>query len=158
MKIINLLKNSVLRPTEAYIWHQYKLRRKCKNLPYVDYSGPCVHGGHPDFITHLSRYRAAIAASRYFPAVKYYESTAAGCLTFMQVSEESDCGHLGFRDGENAVFIDSKNYKKRFEEYLASPDDPKWEQIAARGKRHTLENLTNDKAAESLVDLMREML
>ena len=158
MKIINLLKNSVLRPTEAYIWHQYKLRRKCKNLPYVDYSGPCVHGGHPDFITHLSRYRAAIAASRYFPAVKYYESTAAGCLTFMQVSEESDCGYLGFRDGESAVFINSKNYKKKFEEYLASPDDPKWEQIAARGKRHTLENLTNDKAAESLVDLMRELL
>ncbi len=158
VKIAYLLARSVLRPMSNFSWHLYKLRRKCKSLPYVDYADACVHGGHPYFVAHLSRYRATIAATRYYPTIKYYESTASGCLTFMEVSEENDCGYLGFRDGESAVFIDSKNYKKRFEEYLASPDDPKWEQIAARGKRHTLENLTNDRAAESLVDLMRELL
>ncbi len=146
------------------VQNPYTLRRTCRDLPYVDYAGVVpgtiqyVHAGHPDFITHLSRYRATITATRYFPTIKYYESTAAGCLTFMEFSEESHGGYLGFRDGESAVFIDSKNYKKRFEEYLASPDDPKWAQIAARGKRHTMENLTNDKAAESLVDLMRELI
>lgn len=174
--IVRLTAYSVLSPQRKFAWRLYKLRRKCKSLPYVDYSGTVpdpassslesvrrsarrtyINGGHTDFATHLAQYRAAIAATRFYPTIKYYESTAAGCLTFMEVTEENDCRYLGFRDGESAVFIGPKNYQKRFEQYLTDPDDPRWEQIAARGRRHTMENLTNDQAAASLVDLIREL-
>ena len=154
----------ILSPARNLEWHLYRLRRRCRGLPYVDYSGTVpgtgayANGGQPDFASHLSRYRAAIAATRYYPTIKYYESTAAGCLTFMEVTGENDCGYLGFRDGETAVFIDFENYRSRFEEYLADPDDPRWGRIAARGRRHTMENLTNDGAAESLACLMRELV
>jgi len=160
----NRIISSIFNPVNNFGHNNYRLRRRCKGLPYVDYSGTVpgtrtyTNGGHPDFATHLSRYRAAIAATRYYPTIKYWESTAAGCLTFMEVSGENDCGYLGFRDGESAVFIDSKNYRRRLEEYLADPDDPRWERIAARGRRHTMENLTNDGAAEALAGMMREMM
>jgi len=157
------LRDSLLRQAENFAWNNYVLRRRCKRLPYVDHSGPVpgtintyTNGGCRDFAIYLSRYRATIAATRFYPTVKYWESTAAGCLTFMEVSRENDCAYLGFRDGETAVFIDSKNYTEKFEEYLADPDDPRWEQIAARGRRHTMESLTNDGAAEALADMMQE--
>ena len=108
----------------------------------MDYSGTVpgtgayANGGHPDFASHLSRYRATIAATRYYPTIKYYESTEAGCLTFMEVTDENDCGYLGFRDGETAVFIDSGNYRSRFEEYLADPDDPRWADSCTREEAH----------------------
>jgi len=154
----------VFRPVNNFGHSNYRLRRACKGLPYVDYSGTVpgtrtyMNGGCQSFAAYLSRYRATIAATRFYPTIKYYESTAAGCLTFMEVGGENDCAYLGFRDGETAIFIDSGNYGKRFEEYLADPDDPRWEQIAARGRRHTMENLTNDRAAEALADMMQEMV
>jgi len=163
-RLYSRMKDRLLRPASNIVWNNYRLRRRCRGLPYVDYSGTVpgtltyMNGGCRDFATHLSRYRATIAATRFYPTIKYWESTAAGCLTFMEVSVENDCGYLGFRDGETAVFIDSRNYRRRFEEYLADPDDPRWERIAARGRRHTMENLTNDVAAEALADMMREMV
>jgi len=162
---IRLLLRRILKPGGDYMWrHQYRLRRMCKKLPYVDYAGVIpgtityVHGGHPDFITHLSQYRAAIAASRYHPAIKYWESTAAGCLTFMEMTSEHDGGYLGYRDGETAVFINRDNYREKFQEYLDDPDDPKWERIARHGKQHTMKNHTNDVASEALACLMKELV
>ena len=146
------------------VWNIYKLRKMCKKLPYVDHAGVIpgtityVHGGHPDFITHLSQYRTAIAATGYYPTIKYYESTAAGCLTFMEMTPENDGGYLGFRDGETAIFINQRNYRRKFQDYLDDPDSPRWEQIALQGKWHTMKNLTNDVASESLVRLIRETI
>ena len=55
-------------------------------------------------------------------------------------------------------FINEKNYKEKFNEYLSDPNNPKWEIIANQGRKYVLENLNNDKAVISLVELMEEIL
>jgi predicted RNA-binding protein Jag len=77
----------------------------------------------------------------------------------MEVSDKNmDAKSLGFKDNENAIFIDEHNYKNRFEEFLKTSDDSKWEKIANKGRQHTMTNLTNDKAVESLIELMEEVI
>ena len=56
------------------------------------------------------------------------------------------------------IFINKKNYKHKFQKYFEYPNNPKWEQIANAGKEYTLANLTNDKAVESLVEIMKSLL
>ena len=41
---------------------------------------------------------------------------------------------------------------------LGIHNDPKWEKIASKGREYTLKNLNNDKAVESLVELMQSLL
>ena len=103
-------------------------------------------------------FKAAIAATTSFPTMKYKETPAAGCLTFMEITKRNHGEHLGFEDSKSAVFIDESNYKKKFQEHLDSPDDPRWERIAREGRRYTLENLPNDRGAEMLVGIMRKAL
>jgi len=41
---------------------------------------------------------------------------------------------------------------------MSDPDNPKWEQIANAGREYTINNLTNDQAISSLVELMKEII
>jgi hypothetical protein len=54
--------------------------------------------------------------------------------------------------------MNEKNYKKKFAEFLNDPDNKKWQEIACAGREHVMSNLTNDKAVESLVKLMRSLI
>ena len=65
---------------------------------------------------------------------------------------------MGFKDGETSIFMNEKNYKKKFEEFLNDPDNKKWQEIASAGREHVMNNLTNAKAASQLVNLMRELI
>jgi hypothetical protein len=153
-KIANKILN---RKNSTY--YLYKLRVKCRILPYIHYS-PMKNGKFEsdDYPVYLSQYRASIAASSYYPVTKYFEIPASGCLTFMEVTEVNDCKSLGFEDGQTAIFINEKNYKKKFEEYINDLDNPKWEKIANAGREHALKNLNSDLAVESLIDLMEELI
>ena len=102
------------------------------------------------------KYCTSITAHSLYPVIKYWESTAAGCLTFMEVTEKNQANILGFEDGKNAIFINEKNYEKKFSEYISYVNNSKWAEIAENGRNHTMNNLTNDTAAESLVDLFKE--
>lgn len=152
-RIINTLKN----PTSNSYKH-YKLRTLCNKLSYVDYTPTLEH----DFVNDrypllLSRYAAAICATTYFPTIRYMEIPAAGCLTFMEITDKNNGYYLGYKDGENAVFINENNYERKFQEYMQSNEDPRWEKIANAGKEHSLNNLNNDKAVEQLVNLMKKL-
>lgn len=111
-----------------------------------------------NFASHLSEYRAAITATTYYPTIKYWETSASGCLTFMEITELNDGKYLGYKDQQTAIFINEKNYEKKFEEYLYDVDNPKWEKIATNGRKFTMDNLSNDKAVESLVELMKSLI
>ena len=76
----------------------------------------------------------------------------------MEITEKNGADILGFKNNETAIFIDGKNYKKKYEEYLSDPNNPKWEEIANAGHDYTLNNLTNDHAVESLIDIMKELI
>ena len=148
------------RPPPLTTDYHYKLRTRCNKLPYVVHTRDI----YPDQSSNelnsvLSRFRAAIAAMTTSVVVKYKETPAAGCLTFMEVTEKNHgVSHLGYEDGKNAVFIDESNYLKKFREYLDSPDDGRWRKIAREGRRHALENLSNDRGVEMLVDIMYKAL
>ena len=134
-------------------------RTKCNNLPYVEYTSTLEHEYINDkYALLLEKYSAAIAADTYSPVIKYWEIPAAGCLTFMEITEKNQGKHIGFKDGMNAIFINEKNYKERFEDYLSDVDNPKWQEIASAGRDYALEQFNNDKATESLAELMRELI
>ena len=156
--IVSRVVNAVLNPKRSG-WYFYKLRTKCNYLSYVDHSK--IKGNqYPtlDYPQYLSQYRAGIAATTYYPTQKYWEIPAAGCLTFMEITEKNDGGYLGFIDNKSSIFIDERNYKKKFEEFLNDPDNPKWAEIANAGREHVQNNLTNDVAMEKLVELFNEYI
>ena len=137
----------------------YKLRTMCNKLFYVDYTPTLLHEYVNDkFSKLLEKYQCSIAACTDTPNINFWEKSAAGCLTFMEMTEKNQGKYLGYVDGETAIFINEKNYKKKFEEFLNNPNDPKWEKIASKGREYTLKNLNNDKAVESLVELMQSLL
>ena len=149
---------SILKPKQS-AWYFYKLRTMCNYLPYVDYKG--IRGSkYPDlsYPDYLSQYRAAIAATTYYPTQKYWEIPAAGCLTFMEMTEKNHGDYLGFQDEKTAIFINKQNYKEKFQNFLDDPDNPKWKQIAQSGKNYTLTHLTNVRAIEKLVDLFKTLI
>ena len=142
---------------EQSLWKHYKLRTKCTELPYVDYTSTLQH----EFINDkypllLMKYCTSIAAHSLYPVIKYWESTAAGCLTFMEATEKNQANILGFEDGKNAIFINEKNYEKKLLDYISDPNNAKWSEIAENGRYHTMNYLTNDVASNSLVEIFKE--
>ncbi len=150
--------NRILNPQRSG-WYFYKLRTMCNSLSYVDYNG-IVDGKYmfENYIDMLSSYCASIAATTYYPTIKYWEIPASGCLTFMEITEQNAGNYLGFIDGKTAIFIDEFNYKTKFQEFLNSSDDPKWKKIAKDGQEFSLQNHSNDNAVNNLVNLMEEIL
>jgi hypothetical protein len=149
---------SIIKPRQSG-WYYYKLRTKCNQLPYVDYKG--IRGSkYPDlnYPEYLSQYRSAIAATTYYPTQKYWEIPAAGCLTFMEITNTNHGEYLGFKDNETAIFINERNYKQKFQDFLGDPDNTKWKEIAQFGQDYTLKNLTNKNAVEKLVELFYNLL
>ena len=153
-KVINRVRNPFLNP----LYH-YKLRTKCNELDYVDYTPTLQHEYVGDkYPLLLEKYMASIAATSLNYTTKYFEIPAAGCLSFMEVNDENGAEKLGFKDFHNSIFINEKNYKKKFDEFLETSDDPKWEKIAKSGYEHVMENLTNDNAVESLLKLIKRII
>ena len=155
----NKLKWKLKKPTDGDSIFEYKLRTLCSNLLYVDYTSTLNHDYIGDkYPLLLEKYQASIASTTNFPTIKYWEIPAAGCLTFMEITKNNHGDYLGFIDDKSAIFINEENYKEKFEEYLKNPNLPKWKRIAENGRKHAMENLNNDIAVNSLVDLMEELL
>ena len=76
----------------------------------------------------------------------------------MEVTPKNHAKYLGFKNNETAIFIDEKNYKNKFEEYLSDSDNKRWSEIAKAGREYALNELNNDKAVESLIQLMKEFI
>jgi len=137
----------------------YKLRTMCNDLPYVDYAGMKNNQYiNEDYTEYLSRYCTAIATGTFYPVIKYFEIPAAGCLTFMEITEKNHGQYLGYKNNETAIFINEKSYKEKFEDYLSDPNNKNWKDIAKAGSEYTLNELNNDKGVESLVHLMQEFI
>ena len=126
---------------------------------YDDYSG--IKNSkyvNDDYVTYLTRYRASIAATTFYPTLKYWENAAAGCLTFMEITDKNDGKFTGFEDNKSAIFIDETNYKEKFQQFLNNPDDPKWKDIADAGRKFAMTELNNEKAVESIVRIIKNLI
>ena len=156
-KFLSKLFNQFKNPDNAL--NHYKLRTLCNKLSYVDYTNTLQHEFVGDkYPLLLQKYQSAIAATTANYTQKYLEIPAAGCLSFMEVTDENHANYLNFKDGENAIFVNERNYQQKFEEFLESSDDPIWEQIANSGRNHVLNNYNNDLAVESLVNLFKKIM
>jgi len=157
-KFLSRIINSIRNPK----WNSYRyytLRTKCNKLPYVDYTATLDHNFVGDRYTLLlQKYGAAIAATSVETTIKYWEIPAAGCLTFMEITKKNKGNYLGFIDNETSIFIDENNYQEKFREFLSDQENPKWKKIANAGREHAITNFNNDKACESLVDLMKTLI
>ena len=101
----NRAANYILNPGRSG-WYLYKLRTLCTKLNYVEYRG--IKGKKyvgEDYPTYTSKYRAIIAATTFYPTLKYWENPAAGCLTFMEITKKNNGYFLGYKDNETAIFI-----------------------------------------------------
>ena len=158
MNIKSRIANAVLNPNRSG-WYFYKLRTLTTKLPYVQYSS-IKDGKYPDddYPTYLTRFRASIAATTFYPTLKYWENAAAGCLTFMEITEKNDGGFIGFKDNESCVVINENNYEKKFQGFLSDPDYPKWEEISQSGRDFAMNKLSNDNAVEKIVDIIRKLI
>lgn len=137
----------------------YKLRTKCNQLPYVQFKHTLEHDLIGDkYPIYLQKFASAIASTTDTFTMKYFEMPAANCLTFMEVTKKNSADMLGFIDGESAIFINEKNYKEKFNEYISDIDNPKWEKIANMGRIHALENFSNDKGVDSLIDFIEDLI
>ena len=153
-RIINQIRNPKWNSLECY-----KLRTKCNNLSYVDYTNTLQHDYVGDrYPLLLQKYCAAIAASTYNPLVKYLEIQASGCLTFMEITKKNKGEFLGYEDEKTIISINENNYIEKFEKYLSDPKNTKWKKIADAGREYTLRKFTNKKAVESLIHLMKNLL
>ena len=157
-KIISRIINQIRNP-EFNSFNVYRLRTKCNDLSYVDYTSTLKHKFVNDkYLELLQKYRTAIACSTLTFVVKMLEIPASGCVSFVEVTKKNKCEYVGFEDGKTAVFINEYNYRDKFEEFISDSDNPKWEKIANAGRKFAMEELNNDKAVESLVDLMRKVI
>ena len=124
-KIINSLKNPKWNASKSY-----KLRTRCKTLPYVDYTSTLQHEYVNDrFYELLQKYCGVIAATTYTPNMKYWESSASGCLTFMEITPRNRGAYFGFKNNESCIYIDEKNFEKKFLEFLNDNENTKWKEI-----------------------------
>ena len=149
--------NRILNP-ERSGWYFYKLRTLCNNLEFVIHTAKLEKEfsscSYPEL---LSKYCAAIAATTFYPTIKYWESSAAGCLTFMEITELNRGKYLGYIDGENAIFINENNYKEKFQNYLLDSNNSNWSEIAKAGRDYTMKRFSNDEAVKELVSLIKEI-
>lgn len=76
----------------------------------------------------------------------------------MEVTDKNYAKNLGYKDGETAIFINEKNYKEKFGEYMADINNPKWEEIANAGRKFALEKFNNDQGVKSLIELIKEFV
>ena len=157
-KLRNRIFTKLFKGEEDPMKH-YKLRTMCNALPYVTYTTTLGHQYVGDkYPLLLQKYSAAIAATTDIYTIKYFEMPASGCLTFMEVNNNNFAKNLGYRDNESAIFINEKNYKQKFDEYILDLNNPKWRQIANAGREHAMKTFNNDEGVNSLIEFFKEFI
>ena len=157
-KLHNRIFTKLFKGEEDPMKH-YKLRTMCNTLPYVTYTTTLGHQYVGDkYPLLLQKYSAAIAATTDIYTIKYFEMPASGCLTFMEVNNNNFAKNLGYRDNESAIFINEKNYKEKFDEYILDLNNPKWRQIANAGREHAMKTFNNDEGVNSLIEFFKEFI
>lgn len=122
--------------------------------PQVEYVSKSAGYVGNKFNEMLKQYQAACTEATYTMVVKYVELPMGGCLTFMGANDTNGVEELGFVDGESCVYVTTENYRQKFDEYLDTVDDPRWERIAAAGKRHAEETWSSEPQMNKLIDLL----
>ena len=139
---------------------QYKLRMKCDGLLYVAHTyDVCPSQSGKQLSNVLSIFITIIVATTAYLTIKYKKTPVTEYFTFMKsIKRNHIVLHLGFTDDKNDVFVDETDCLKKSQEYVDSKDNPKWEKMAHKGRKHVLENLSNSNSIEKLINIMCKAL
>ena len=136
----------------------YKLRCLCNYLPFVRHGSNITKGVSGDnYVQLLEQFQASIAAMTTTICNKQLEIPAAGCVSFMEVTEQNDAALWGFENGKTAIFIDENNYIDILTDYSKTYMQDKWKIIAENGRKYVLENYTNDLMTNKIVEILDEL-
>lgn len=123
---------------------------------YIDFVPHCVDtrgkvsptpeaNDYPNF---LSRYAGALALTDDHIVPKYSEIPLAGCVCF--ASEHEDYKLMGFKDGENCIFVTKENLKDKVLDFKGHVED--YQGLADKGR----ELIENKWTAEKFGEFIRE--
>ena len=122
----------------------YELRRWAYQQPSVDYIKHCLDDPRVpkgSMFTYLLRnWAAALALTDWYVVPKYLEIPMAGCLCIAQ--EQPDYVRMGFKDGENCLFVSQKNFNSVIR---GVKEDISFYQSIADAGRKLAENKYTDK-------------
>ena len=69
---------------------------------------------YSNYFELLTKYRASIAATTFYPTIKYWESTASGCLTFIEITLFQYVNPKGIMMGITTISIYTDFHKYEF--------------------------------------------
>ena len=104
-----------------------------------------------DYPKLLIQYAGALALCDTHIPPKYIEIPMAGCVCFAQY--QKDYERMGFKDGENCIYINKKNFKKVVEDFKNNISD--YQQMATKGRKLVEEKWTADHFADFIYDHSR---
>ena len=99
----------------------------------------------------LCSFAASLALCDWYVVPKYQEIPLAGCVCFAQ--HQMDYAEMGFKHGENCIFVTKENYKRRAMEFLSSEgtiNDTYFQKIATAGRELIESKWTAERFAEAL--------
>ena len=127
-------------------------------MPYTLYVGQRSQFVADKFQFLLQGFRATIAACDVVTVNKYIEAMSCGTLTFAQANNINHWENLGLIDGENCILINEDNFDNRMRGYLEDKENPKWKEIAERGRNHVLEKFNLTLQVNKFVDYVEELI
>lgn len=98
----------------------------------------------------LSSYAGALALCDIYVCPKYIEVPLSGCVCFAQELEEYKT--LGFKDGENCIFVNQQNFENKINDFKNHIPDY---QIIANKSREIAMNYTADKFADFIYNKIK---
>jgi len=101
-----------------------------------------------DYQRFLSGFAGATACCDTQVVPKYFEIPLAGCVSFAQHHPELD--ELGFKDGENIIYINKETAECRIMDFLDDPED--FQTIADNGRKLVSENYTAKHFADKIYE------
>lgn len=99
----------------------------------------------------LTLFSGALALCDIYVCPKYIEVPLSGCVCFAQELDEYK--ELGFKDGENCIFVNRNNFKSKINDFKNHISD--YQNIANEGRKMAL-NYTADKFADFIYDKIKE--
>lgn len=127
--------------------NHYSFRKWAFKQPEVTYIKGCIQNPispkGKDFIPFLTMFAGALALCDIYTVPKYFEIPLAGCVCFAQKLPEYE--DLGFKDFENCIFVNKKNFHKRINSFLNNVKD--YQSIADAGRKLVEENYTAEHFA-----------
>jgi len=135
--------------TKCADWlHAYDFRKWAFSHPEVTFVPH--HIQNPDtpkglhYYDLLIKYAGALALCDIQVCPKHLEMPLAGCLTFMQ--ELEDLKEMGFKDYENCIFVNRKNFERKVVSFKAHPGA--YQYIADAGRELVKSKYTPEHFAE----------